>query len=317
MTAPLLRGHPEIDELFVIPKKRWRKNPVQTLLNGEKSRFYHQLRQTKWDAVIDFQGLTKSGWPAWRSGAPLRIGFGGIDSREINGLFINKKIIPPESARHVIERNMSLLQPLGITSAPIDWLFPDLSAEEKELDSFFRNLASPGGSFIALNPGAGWETKRWPAELFAGLAQLLSASNAFPRASRLPMVIIWGPGEEALCDQILHDAALPPDILMLAPRTSLRQLAALLGKARLIVGGDTGPVHLAAALKVPVVGIYGGSDPIRNGAWGDRNVVIQGTGHCTVCWKTKCNHTHKKLECLSDIEPERVARAVEEMLSRD
>ena len=312
LSAALLKGHPEIDELFVIPKKHWRAHPVRTLLNGEKSAFYSHLRETHWDVAIDFQGLTKSGWPAWRSGAPLRIGFGGVDCREINRCFTNRRVIPPTSARHVIERNLSLLAPLGITAPEVAWRFPDFESEHCELAPFLNSLG--GAGFIALYPGAGWETKRWPPHHFASLAKLLQKNS--PTGKPIPQVLMWGPGEESLCRQIQTEAALPSDALIIAPRTNLRQLTALLSQASLVIGGDTGPIHLAAALGKPVIGIYGGSDPLRNGPWGQRNIIIQADpAQCRTCWRTKCNNANA-LQCLISITPPQVAEAACDFLKK-
>lgn len=326
LSAPLLRRHPQIDALYVIPKKRWRRHPLQTLLSGEKCRFFENLRGEKWDVAVDFQGLTKSGWAAWRSGAPTRIGYADKDGRELNKLFTNRRVRPSEEARHVIQRNLSLLEPLGV-KVPVEMrdagcVFPDFGEEKKALGPFLESLAgAPGRRYIALYPGAGWATKRWPAAHFASLAQLLArGGEGYPNASQLPMVLISGPKERPLCDEILHGAGLPPDRLRMAPPTSLRELAALLQEAAVAVGGDTGPVHLAAALGAPVVGIYGASDPARNGPWGRNHTVLQAKMPCIPCWKTDCGITARggstALECLRAISPEAVAEAVEKTLQQ-
>jgi len=323
LPASLLEGHPEIDDLFVIPKKRWRTRPIATILNGEKWAFYRRLRRTSWDVAIDFQGLTKSGWPAWLSGARTRIGFGDADGRELSKLFTNRRVTPPPSAVHVIQRNMALLKPLHVVTSDIAWRFPDWSAERRELAPFLASLGTPAGAvaaratprFIAFYAGAGWETKRWPAAHFSALAQLLARGVEHGAATPLPILLVWGPGEEGLCRAILDDAKLPAAQLRLAPATNLRKLAALLEGAAVVIGGDTGPVHLAAALGVPVVGIYGGSDPARNGPWGERNVALQSDSEeCRACWRTKCRRA-RRLECLRAISPQRVAQAVARVLN--
>ena len=314
LSAPLLRGHPEIDDLFVIPKKRWRAHPILTFFNGEKRRFYREVRRVKWDAAIDFQGLTKSGLPAWLSGSRLRVGYGDTNGREFNKLFTNHRVTPASSAVHVIQKNMSLLGPLGIRDAKVAWRFPTWVQEDKDLEPFFEGAAFRGGrAFMAINPGAGWETKRWPVGHFAALVRQLADGEA---TRLLPMVLIWGPGEEALCREIMAAAALPESRLLMAPRTNLPQLAALLAKASLMIGGDTGPVHLAAALGVPVVGIYGGSDPERNGPWGERNIaLLPDASECRLCWRTRCNH-QDPMQCMKSISPDTVAQAVCAILGR-
>lgn len=312
LSATLLRGHPDIDELFVIPKKKWRKHPIKTWLNGEQPAFYKKMRQRKWDVAIDFQGLTKSGFPLLLSGAKTRIGFGDKDGRELNKLFTNRRVTPSDQARHVIERNLSLLNPLGIETPPekVAWRFPDFAQEEADLASFFSEQTPDG--FIALYPGAGWESKRWPTQRFAELAKLMTEENS--KASVLAQVLVWGPGEETLCKEIIKTAQLPPEKLMIAPPTNLRQLAVLLKKANAVVGGDTGPIHLAAAMNIPIASMYGASDPLRNGPWGPKSRwVLTEETDCKVCWRTKCNHS-PFIECLETIPAERLAKEVEMLL---
>jgi len=311
LSAPYLQGHSDLDALYVIPKKHWRKHPLQTWLNGEKPRFYRNLRAEKWDVAIDFQGLTKSGWPAWLSGAKTRIGYGDKDGRELNKLFTNQRVVPPTSAKHVIQRNLSLLKPLGIESPSVEWTFPDWSAERARLEPFFQDIKAD--RFIALYPGAGWETKRWPVEHFARLAQLLAEPDS--ASSGIPQVLVWGiESEKTLCKEIVNQAGLDPRCLRMAPPTDLRELGALLEKSAVAVGGDTGPIHLAAALNCGVVGIYGGSDAVRNGAWGKQHgVMVSETSSCTIPWCRRCNH-EPFLECLTTISPEKVAAAVHNVL---
>jgi ADP-heptose:LPS heptosyltransferase len=130
------------------------------------------------------------------------------------------------------------------------------------------------------------------------------------------MVLIWGPSERGLCEDIIRQSALPESALRLAPATTLRQLAALLGESALLVAGDTGPMHLAAALGRPVVAVYGASDGERNGPWGEGHVVLRAeNADCAPCWKTECREGGL-CRCMTDIRPERVAEAVLRLLER-
>lgn len=306
MSAALLRGHPELDRLYVIPKKRWRREWARTFFSGEKSRFFRAIRRDCYDVAIDFHGLTKSGWVAWRSGAKVRVGYGDHDGRECNKLFTNVRIHPRAEARHVIDRNLELLRALEMEPRvmPVEFTLPRLDAEKASMGAWLQGAGvEPERGILAYYPGAGWPTKRWPPESFARLARLLDGAPGLPGKQ----VLVYGPGEESLCRRILEKARLPESRLFLAPPTGLRELAALLGFARLVIGGDTGPVHLAGAIGVPVVSILGGSDTVRNGVYGQEHwALTSDLRDCLPCWKKECALGASPV-CLTDVTPEAVA----------
>ncbi|MFP4381875.1 MAG: glycosyltransferase family 9 protein [Candidatus Sumerlaeia bacterium] len=317
LSASLLRDHPEIDQLYAIPKKRWRQNKWRTVVGRERMRFYKQIRRDGWEVAIDFQGLTKSAMAMWRSGAKRRIGYGDADGRELSKLFYTDKVRPRGSAVHVIERNLALLGPLGLERGADDvvWRFPDFHEEEASLRPFLDGIAADGPSsgegspdFIGLYPGAGWITKRWPPEKFVALARQLARQDGLP-----PMVLIWGPAEAEMVDAIIQQADLPAEKLRPAPPTNLRELTALLGYCSVMVAGDTGPMHIAAALGKRVVGLYGGSDPVRNGPWGRGHIVLEMDDMpCQPCWKRECPKG-PGAPCMEGIAVELVSRAVSEI----
>jgi len=304
--APLLRGNPLLDELIVYPRSDWRKKGYLRSLPGDVRRFFAQMRRRRFDVAIDFQGLTKSALIPWLAAVPRRIGFGGEDGREISRLFYTERLRPPDDVAHVVRRNLYLLRALGIADPPLEFPFPDLSAEG---ETVARRLAEIGigekDRFVCMNPGAGWETKRWPPEYFGRLGALV--------ARRLDawVLLTWGPGEEDLVERVL--ASVPAgerERVRRAPPTTLRELAALLDRSVAVVGGDTGPVHLAAARGKPVLGIYGGSDPERNGPIGPGPVRILSNPEvsCHPCWKVRCPDPPPR--CLTTIEPETAAEAL-------
>ena len=313
LSAPLLEGHPTIDELIVYPRARWKERGYLRSLPRDIRGFFGQMRRRRFDVAIDFQGLTKSALIPWLSSIPTRIGFGGEDGREISRWFYTARLTPPDEVRHVIHRNLHLLAGLGITTQSVEFPFPDLSAERERMD---RRLEQQGihsrERLVFLNPGAGWETKRWPAEYFGRLAGLIVREND------CGVLMTWGPGEEALVGTALGEV--PADLrerVHRAPPTTLRELAALLDRCSVMVGGDTGPVHLAAARGVPVVGIYGGSDPKRNGPiTGPACIqIIENTEvECIHCWQVHCDNPPPK--CLITIKPETVFEAVRAIWNR-
>ena len=212
------------------------------------------LRRTHYDCAVDFQGLYKSALLALLSGAPRRIGFHSSFARELGAArFYSERVIPV--GRHVAEVNMSLAlaagaERPGVTQCPLR-----LPAEE--VSALRESLARAGiGDFVVVSPGGGWRSKCWPPERYGALCAELW------RRLGVRAVVNAGPGEEALAGAVVTAAA-PATPLVLPP--SLRQLAALLGLARVVVAADTGPLHLAAALGTPVVALFGPTDPARNG----------------------------------------------------
>jgi lipopolysaccharide heptosyltransferase I len=199
------------------------------------------------DAAIDFQGLIKSASLAWVSRAKLRYGFGRGAIREgAAGVFLNRRV-DVDAAQHVVEQNLELARAV------------DAHATMPNVD-FSHYADDPSGKLsglkhrVILLPGAGRPDKQWPK--FGELAKRIGATA----------LVAWGPGEHELAQSIGADVA---------PQTNLRELAWLLARAKLVIGGDTGPLHLAAALGTPVVGIYGPTNPLRNGPYGQIDRVVE------------------------------------------
>ncbi|HYU24630.1 MAG TPA: glycosyltransferase family 9 protein [Thermoanaerobaculia bacterium] len=200
------------------------------------------------DAAIDFQGLIKSASLAWVSRARLRYGFGRGAIREgAAGVFLNRRV-DVDRERHVVEWNLELARAVdrNVGEAPN----ADFSHYAEDPSGKLRDLKGR----VVLLPGAGRPEKQW--DKFPELANRIG-----PEA-----LVAWGPGEHDLATSIGADVA---------PQTSLRELAFLLKNAKLVVGGDTGPLHLAAALGTPVVGIYGPTNPLRNGPYRQLDRVVE------------------------------------------
>lgn len=273
----ILQGHPELDALLPVNTRlvrREMRSPGGALEVGRKGRsLVGWLRACRFDVAIDFQGLIKSGLITWLTGAPIRIGFTAPHCRErANIFFTNRRLSPGSRELHVVEKNLSLLRPLGIDTSEVVFTLPEDPGSSERVTQILQSQGwTPGVPLLALNPGAGKDAKRWTPESYAMLGDHL--------ADRLGarVVLPWGPGEETLVRQIqrrmVHPAILPPP-------TSIQELVAMLRRCTLVVGGDTGPIHLAAALGVPTVGLYGPTDPSRNGPWGQSHRVIQSpNGH--------------------------------------
>ena len=255
--SDLLRGHASLDELITVPRG-WLKSPRVVW------QLRRRLRALRPDVSIDLQGLAKSAIVARLSGAGRRIGFGCAKGRELSR-WLNNELVE-SAAAHIIDCNLQLLQPLGIESPAVRFAV----AESQQDAQWARQTIAQAGlgeGFALLNPGAGWPSKLWPADRFAAVAAY------FGRQLRLPAVVVWaGQKERALAERIVADRA---GGARLAPPTTLGQLAALARRARLFVGSDTGPLHLAVAVGTPCVGLYGPMPAERNGPYGPGHIAIQ------------------------------------------
>ncbi|MEN6450833.1 MAG: glycosyltransferase family 9 protein [Thermoguttaceae bacterium] len=253
----LLEGHAALDELISLPRG-WLKSP------SEVWRLRRRLRQLRFDVAIDVQSLTKSAIVAWLSGAPRRIGFGNPGGRELSKWFNRERVDP--KAVHVVDRYLELLRPLGIESPTVQFRAPEREQAGRTAEAMIRRAGLEGG-FAIINPGAGWPSKLWPTDRYAEVARHLG------RRWQLPTSVVWaGEAERALAERI---ATLGGQCVQIAPPTKLPELAALSRRARLFLGADTGPLHLAAAVGTPCVGLYGPWPAERHGPYGPENIALQ------------------------------------------
>lgn len=257
---PLVAGHPAVARPIPVATRRWRYHPLAAATRAEMSAVRRELRAFAPEFVLDPQGLLKSAVWVGASGAPHRVGLHRAVRRErLAGLFYNETVRPPDGIRHVVDINLALACALGMT--------PPFGAAP--CAEFLRAAAplAPAAlrGAVALLPAVAGAGKAWPAAGFAALARHLVANGRLP-------VVVWGPGERALAERICGAAA----GAALAPPTSLPELAGLLAGCAAVVGGDSGPVHLAAALGVPTVAVFVATDPERNGPRGPRVRIVSG-----------------------------------------
>lgn len=255
--APLLRGHRCLDELIVLPKG-WLKSP-RTVWNLRQ-----KLRSLHFDVALDPQSLTKSSMVAWLSGASRRIGFAKPLGRELSVWLNNERV--EKTRDHVVDHQLELLRPLGIESPAIRFDLPSDSSACAILDAF---LSAPrySGGFAAINPGAGWDSRLWPTDRYARVARHLGEQH------RISSIVTWaGPREETWANEIVAGSR---GHALMAPRTSLCELADLLGRASLFVGSDTGPLHIAAAKGTRCVALHGTTRREQSGPYGPRHTALQ------------------------------------------
>jgi lipopolysaccharide heptosyltransferase I len=257
---PLLESHPLLSHLTPVPSaRRFRAGPARAAVAA--------LRAEGYDVALDFQGLWKSAAWARLSGARRVIGWSRRWRREpMSALLAGERAELPPRVTHVIDENLALLRPLGIDAVGRrEFALPRLAAETEAVDHGLAQMGVAGGDLVILNPGGGWPEKLWPAESFGALARKLRDRGLRPLVS-------WGPGEEPLADRVV--AASAGAAVRCFP-TSLPGFVELARRARLLVAGDTGPLHLACAVGTPVVALFGPTDPARNGPFSAEDRVLR------------------------------------------
>jgi heptosyltransferase-1 len=261
--VPLLQGNPALHGVVAADTRRWRSAPFAADTRAALATLTSALDSFGAEAVLDVQGLWKSALLAQLS--PGRVtGFGAGCRREsASALLCHHRVTPPPSARHVVEKNLALLESLGV---PVRRRAPDarylLTSPDPEVEAFLTSVPRP---FALFHPGAGRPDKAWGEEKFAALAQRLAQSRG------VTPVISWGPGDEVRVERLQRRL---PDAHA-APRLSIPSLARLAALASLVVAGDTGPLHLADAVGAPVVSLFGPTDPARNGPYTQPASVVR------------------------------------------
>ncbi len=260
--AGLLEGNPDVAKIFVADTKAWRKRPLapETLQAAKSLRA--ALRAFAPRVSIDAQGLWKSALAARAAGAPV-IGFARSWRREpASALLCPFPVAPAADAVHVVDQNLALLEPAQI---PVAVRAPDArylaDRPSPEADTFLAAVERP---LVLFHPGAGRAEKAWGEERFAHVARGLI------RERRIAPVVSWGPGDERRAERLR--ALLPKRSPM--PRLDFAGLARVIREASLFVAGDTGPLHLADALGVKTLALFGPTDPARNGPYRDRTGVV-------------------------------------------
>lgn len=268
--APVLREHPAIDDVVIVDTRRWRRARAPRGIAAalrEIGALAQGLRAHRFDVAVDAQGNLKSGVLTAMTGAPLRIGFAAARCRErANALFTTRRVMPPVSARHVVDQYLALLSPLGVTPpARGQFHLPWNAAAEAAADEAFGSTGlKPRDRLVVLNPGAARPEKRWPPGRFRELAERIG------RDGLGRVLVLWGPGEHDAARAIAAGGA-----AVLAPPTGVQGLIAVLRRASVLVAGDTAPLHVAAALGVPCVGLFGPTSAVRNGPYGTGHRTLQ------------------------------------------
>jgi heptosyltransferase I len=282
--------------LVPIDTYQWRNSPGIGSAR-EIAEFVWALSTDGYDCTIDFQGLLKSAFFAYLSGAPMRIGWERDFLKESVSRFFYTDVVTPKRI-HIIDQQMELLKPLGIDP---DWYVEvPLKAGAAARLSVEQKLGGLA-NYIVVNPGGNWPTKCWPPERYAELAVRL-LNDGFP------VVVTWGPGEEGLVRTLKEKA---PGVREFP--SSLEELVALCETARLFVGGDTGPMHFAAAVGTPIVSVFGPTSSDRNGPFRREDIVVERRLACRPCYeRDRCPLEH--WQCMTEITVDHVYEACRKRL---
>jgi heptosyltransferase I len=264
--GPRSPQRPLVDWVHTVNLREWGKSLFAVSTLQQAAKVWNDVRSVRYDIALDLQGAIRSAVLARWSGA--RIVYGAAEPRESPASLWYTRTVVARGA-HVIEQNVSIAEAVvgKKLAVPRAELPRDPAADEQIGEELAADNVK---DFAIVNPGAGWGAKRWPAERYGEVVRRLARAG-------LHVVINCGPGEERLFEEV--NAASGAVAKPMKP--SISGLIALTRRARLFIGGDTGPMHLAAALQVPVVAIFGPTDPERNGPYGTRSAVLRNPASTT------------------------------------
>jgi heptosyltransferase I len=295
--APLLEGDPDLAGVFHFDRDRW----AEPWHWGDIWKAVRELRGHKFDLIIDLQALARSAAVGWLAGGKL---FAGLhDWRELAPGYYDITVPRPSAQTHAVDWYLEVLRVLGV---PVHWNFEWMPVRENIAREVTAAWPTNGSPLIALLPGARWENKRWPAGHFRDLVSRLHSASP-----DLRFAILGGKSDAALAGEIV--SAAPDHSFDLAGATSLPQMVEIIRRSSAVVTNDTGPMHVAAALRKPVIGLFGPTNPRRTGPYGQVQLSLQRNDlPCVPCMKSVCTYK-EPIACLRGLTPTRV---VEEVLAR-
>ena len=304
--AGLVEGHPALDRVLVSKRKRWFRGlsgPSRVQHIRAAGAFLKDLRDTRYDLVLDFQASLKGGILIALTRSSRKIGFGkGLEHQEHSYLFLNEKVPAVGMEIHALTRGLMLLEHIGIPAGRIEYKLP---VSDRDRDEISQMLAEAGvdrdSKLVAINPVAQWDTKLWANRKFAALADIL--------IERYNVAVVFSGGPEDRSIIVEITAGMKHSALNFAGRTTLKGLAALYERAALLVSTDTGPMHLGAAVGIPVVALFGPTAPWRTGPFGEGHRIVRTDCKCSPCFKRSCATTH----CMDGITVEKVIAEIEQL----
>ena len=307
-SSDILLDNPYLDRVIIFPRRELvgsggpRASPSARA--GSLGRFVRELRAEKFDTVLDFHGIFKSGLLALLSGTKERIGFDRRYTKEFNWLFINRTVVPPGHRINRFERNISLVESLGATPSNLDVTI----AVPEEVRSGVERLLEPFGGrkpLVAIHPATSRPFKHWDSQNYAKVADKLLANGV------AHVLITYGPGEEDVAHKVVSQ--MRSGTAPLLKTGSLREYAWLIKRADMYLGSDTGPMHIASAMGTPVVAMFGPTDPVVNSPYRQPHHVLYKALPCSPCNERRCS---RDLECMTAITVEEAYDAAVGMLEK-
>lgn len=305
----VILGHPLLNKVLVSKRKRWMRNfrsgkVIPSL--KEIISFIKELRQLRYDLLIDFQGLLKSSLLIACCRADRKVGFGpGMEHAEKSYFFLNEKVPAVDMNIHAVDRELLLLKAIGIEHTDVECRFPLENQSIKKVKEMLTGLGVDlSKPVISLNPMTTWPSKHWTMQGFSQLAGALLNEGG-------EVIFTGGPGDKAAIDKICSSVH-PGKAHNIAGKTDLKSLAAVFSLSTVVISTDTGPMHLADSVKTPVVALFGPTAPWRTGPYGKSNVVLRTGISCSPCLKRVCRYGTN--QCMFDITVDDVLCAVKKLI---
>ncbi len=301
----IAEDHPAIDELIIFPRKSWFKRFIKKGeyigVAKEVATYFKELKERRYDIVVDLQGLFKSGILTFFANGKRKIALNG--GREGSSIFINERVPLPNPDIHALERYLCVAKYLGATNLAWNGQITIYDTAKERVNNLLGELGNTS-ALVAVTPMAKWESKLWEPRRFALLAdaikERLSAEVIFTGSQR----------DRAAIGHIVSN--MKTRALNLAGMTNLKELAYLYQKCAIVISTDTGPMHVAAAMGSPVVvALFGPTSPLRTGPYGIEHRVIRAGLECSPCFKKRCNHR----SCMKKITVDMVFNTVKEVLT--
>jgi heptosyltransferase-1 len=299
--APLLEGHPLLHKIVILDTRGWRKQGAFWAVHGSLG-MIRQLRREHYDVALDLQGDSKSGIFTRLSGASQRFGFAKDSVREWQNLLTtNHRVTLTTTEHHISERSLAVARAAlpGGHDHSLSGPLPNRPEAARQVEIQLAEYGLADRKIFVLHYGTTWPTKLWAVKQWQKLLRLLCAETD------LVSVLTWGGVED---QSVVEKIAATTDTrTVIWPRGTLPELAALMARSVVVIGGDTGPVHIAAAVDTPTVSLYRVTDSVRNGPRGAKHIRLQTPLQCSLCLRKECK---RDMECSISIPASDVFAAV-------